>query len=159
MLWDYISQMRIDMMEGCIFCNIVRGKINSTKVYEDENMLAFMDIKPITHGHVLVIPKRHAELLTELEDNLAGELLITSKKVGRWLRKSKLGCKGINYILADGAEAGQEVFHVHMHVIPRYGRDGFCFNMPSGYDRETSREDLERAALKIRKGADASGSR
>ena len=141
-------------MEGCVFCNIVRGKTPCTKVFEDENMIAFMDIKPINPGHVLVIPKRHTELLTELDDNLAGEMLITAKKIGLSLKKSKLNCKGLNYILADGAEAGQEVYHVHMHVVPRYRGDGFGFRMPPRYDRETSREELEKIATKIRKGAE-----
>jgi histidine triad (HIT) family protein len=141
-------------MSSCVFCNIVSGKVPSTKIYEDENMLVFMDAKPINKGHVLVIPKKHAELLTDLDDSLVGEMLITAKKIGISLKKSKLNCKGINYILADGADAGQEIFHVHMHVVPRYRGDGFGFRMPPGYDDETSRDELERIAKKIRKGAE-----
>lgn len=140
-------------MDSCIFCDIVRGKIPSTRIYEDERILAFMDIKPISDGHVLVIPKRHAELLTELDDNLAAELAITAKKIGKWMRKSALNCKGINYIISDGADAGQEIYHVHMHVVPRYRGDGFSFSMPSGYERDTSRKKLERAAAKILKAS------
>jgi histidine triad (HIT) family protein len=147
---------RIGSMDGCTFCNIVRGKIPCTKIYEDESMLAFMDTKPINPGHVLVIPKRHAELLTELDDNLAGQLLVTAKKIGGWMKKSKLNCRGINYVLADGAEAGQEIFHTHMHVIPRYRGDGFGFRMPPRYDKETSRQDLEKKAIKLRKGSEGS---
>ncbi|MDD5172235.1 MAG: HIT family protein, partial [Candidatus ainarchaeum sp.] len=107
-------------MPECIFCKIVRGTLQSTKLYEDEHMIAFLDSRPITKGHTLIIPKRHAELLVELDDNLVGEMLITAKKIGKALKKSKLNCRGINYVLADGAEAGQNIFHVHLHVIPRY---------------------------------------
>ncbi|MFH1785900.1 MAG: HIT family protein [Candidatus Micrarchaeota archaeon] len=139
-------------MPECIFCMIIRGKLPSTTVYEDDNMLAFMDIKPINQGHVLVIPKKHTDLLTELDDRLVGQMLIMAKKIGKGLKKSKLNCRGINYILADGAEAGQDIFHVHMHIIPRYRGDGFGFKLPSRDVDETSQERLEKIALKIRKG-------
>ena len=140
-------------MESCIFCNIVRGKLPCTKIYEDEHMLAFMDIKPINPGHVLVIPKKHAELLTELDNEHVGQMLIIAKKIGLWLKKSKLNAKGINYILADGAEAGQEIYHAHMHVVPRYRGDGFGFRMPARYGEDTDIEELERNAAKILKVA------
>lgn len=138
-------------MPECIFCAIARGKLPSTKIYEDDKMMAFMDIKPITKGHVLVVPKEHVELLTGLDDNLAGMMLILAKKVGKALKASKLNCKGINYILADGAEAGQEIFHVHMHVVPRYRGDGFGLRMPARFDEETNQKKLEMTAVKIRK--------
>ncbi|VVC03377.1 HIT domain protein [Candidatus Bilamarchaeum dharawalense] len=140
-------------MPECIFCMIIRGKRPCTKVYENDDMMAFMDNKPITNGHVLLIPKKHTELLTEMDDRLAGEMLIVAKKVGLAIKKSKLNCRGINYILADGAEAGQDIFHVHMHIIPRYRGDGFGLRMPQREDEETSEERLERIAVKIRKGA------
>src|SRR5512143_3343176 len=100
-------------MPECIFCLIVWGKLPSMKLYEDEEILAFMDIKPITAGHVLVIPKKHVELLTELDDDLLGKMLAVVKKAGKALKRSKLNCRGMNYIASDGAEAGQEIFHVH----------------------------------------------
>jgi histidine triad (HIT) family protein len=138
-------------MPECIFCNIVRGKRPSTKLIETEDIIAFMDNKPITKGHVLLIPKRHTELLTELDDNIAGQMLIVAKRIGKALKKSKLNCRGINFILSDGAEAGQDIFHVHMHVIPRYRGDGFGLRMPQRDDEETDEKDLERTATKIRK--------
>lgn len=144
-------------MSGCIFCSIVRGEVPGTKIYEDDETLAIMDIKPITPGHVIVIPKKHTEFLTELNDNLAGHVMTTAKKIALYLKKSQLNSKGINYILADGSEAGQEVFHVHMHVVPRSRGDGFSFHMPAKYNSETSREDLEKIAIKIRKGAEKVG--
>ena len=137
-------------MPECIFCRIARGKSPSTKIYENRNMLVFMDTKPITPGHMLIIPKKHVELLTELDDELVGELFMTAKKIAVALKKSKLKCRGVNYILADGSEAGQDVFHVHLHVIPRYRSDGFWLHMPAKYENETSREELEQVATKIR---------
>jgi diadenosine tetraphosphate (Ap4A) HIT family hydrolase len=141
-------------MSECIFCGIIRGRLPGVKVYEDDDMIAFMDIKPITKGHLLVAPKKHVELLTELDDDLAGKMLILAKKVGKALKRSKLNCSGINYILADGAEAGQKIFHVHMHVVPRYRGDGFGLRMPPRYEDETDPKKLERTAVKIRKVLD-----
>lgn len=138
-------------MPECVFCRIVRGSVPSTKIFEDESMIAFMDFKPVTKGHILIIPKRHAEYLTELEDNIAGEMIVLAKGIGKALRKSKLNCHAINYILSDGAEAGQNIFHVHMHVIPRYRGDGFGLRMPEREDEETDEKKLERTAAKIRK--------
>ncbi len=138
-------------MPECIFCRIVRGSQLSVKLFEDENMIAFMDFKPITKGHVLIIPKKHAELLTELDDNLAAEMIILAKKVGKALRKSKLNCHAVNYIMSDGAEAGQRIFHVHMHIIPRYRGDGFGLRMPERDEEEEDEKRLERTAVKIRK--------
>jgi diadenosine tetraphosphate (Ap4A) HIT family hydrolase len=138
-------------MAECVFCRIVRGSAPGTKVYENEEVLVFMDIKPITRGHMLVIPKKHAELLTEVDDMLLGEMFRAAKKMAIALKKSKLGCRGVNYIVADGAEAGQEVFHVHIHVVPRYRGDGFGFRMPPDYEDETGLKELEKAAAKITK--------
>ncbi len=139
-------------MSGCIFCSIIRGKTPAAKVYEDDDILVIMDIKPITQGHLLVLPKVHRELLTEMDDDSIAAMFSTAKKMGNALRKSKLRCKGINYLLADGAEAGQDVFHAHLHVIPRYRGDGFWLHMPPSYERETDLEDLEKNAGKIRAG-------
>jgi histidine triad (HIT) family protein len=147
----YIDNIEGAVMPECVFCRIVRGSLPSTKLYEDENMLAFMDNKPITKGHVLIMPKKHVELLTELEDNLAGDLMILAKKVGKALKKSKLNCHAINYIMSDGTEAGQRIFHAHMHVIPRYRGDGFGLRMPEREEEETDERKLERTAAKIRK--------
>jgi diadenosine tetraphosphate (Ap4A) HIT family hydrolase len=134
---------------GCIFCDIIKGKAEAVKLYEDEKILIIMDKKPITNGHVLIMPKRHSEYLTETNDDVLGEMFRMAKKAGLALKKSKLGCTGLNYFLADGAEAGQDVFHVHLHVIPRYRKDGFYMHMPRNYEDETSQKELEKTASKI----------
>ena len=139
------------IMAECIFCSIVRGSAPAVKVYESEDVLVFMDKQPITRGHMLAIPKRHSELLTEVDDALVGQMFNTAKKMGLALKKCKLGAKGVNYIVADGAEAGQEVFHVHIHIVPRYRGDGFGFRMPPRYEEETGLKELEKAAAKIAK--------
>jgi histidine triad (HIT) family protein len=138
------------LMSGCVFCDIIRGKKPSTKVYEDKDVVVIMDIKPITQGHMLIISKVHRELLTEMDDDTITAMFTTAKKMGNALRKSKLRCRAINYLLADGAEAGQEVFHAHLHVIPRYRGDGFYLHMPPSYERETTDKDLEKYAGRIR---------
>ncbi|MTE11256.1 HIT family protein [Nocardia aurantiaca] len=108
-----------------IFSDIVAGRAPSSKVFEDEDVLAFMDIRPVTPGHVLVIPKKPARSLAELDPALGGKLFQVGQRIAAGLRESEVGCDGVNFFLADGVTAGQEVFHVHLHVIPRTPGDGF----------------------------------
>jgi histidine triad (HIT) family protein len=134
---------------GCIFCDIIKGRAPAVKIFEDDKILIIMDKQPITEGHLLVMPKRHSDSLTETNDDVLGEMFRSAKKAGIALKASKLRCKGINYFLADGVEAGQDVFHVHLHVIPRYRKDGFYMHMPRDYEDETSLKELEKTASKI----------
>ncbi|AYF73307.1 HIT domain-containing protein [Nocardia yunnanensis] len=108
-----------------IFSEIIAGQAPSSKVYEDEDVLAFMDIRPVTPGHVLVIPKAPARSLAELDPVMGGKLFQVGQRIAAGLRESEVGCDGVNFFLADGVTAGQEVFHVHLHVIPRTPGDGF----------------------------------
>ncbi|MFD7844967.1 HIT family protein [Nocardia sp. NPDC059764] len=108
-----------------IFADIVAGRAPSSTVYEDEDCLAFMDIRPVTPGHVLVIPKAPARSLAELDPAMGGKLFQVGQRIAAGLRESEVGCDGVNFFLADGVTAGQEVFHVHLHVIPRTPGDGF----------------------------------
>ena len=106
----------------CIFCKIVAGDIPSTRVYEDERTIAFMDINPGTRGHLLVIPRAHsADLLEIAEEDLAA-CARTAQTMARRV-KERLGADGVNLLNACGANAWQTVFHFHMHVIPRYQGD------------------------------------
>jgi len=115
------------MDSNCIFCKIVAGEIPSTKVYEDEYVLAFMDIGPIVKGHVLVIPKVHYDPLTETPDEVLARCISVAKKVAQ-AQMSALGADGVNLHQANGSAAGQEVPHLHFHVIPRYNDDGHNWN-------------------------------
>lgn len=134
----------------CIFCKIVAGEVPSTKVFENDALLAFMDIKPINEGHVLIIPKKHAELIEGVEEETVGQMFKLAQKLNTAIRSAGIKSEGINYFLADGEVAGQEVFHVHLHVFPRFKNDGFGFNFPASYDKLPSRQELEEAANKIK---------
>ena len=112
-------------MDNCIFCKITNGDIPSAKVYEDENVYAFLDISQVTKGHTLVIPKIHKENIFELDAEIAGPLFQSVKKVADAIQ-SAFSPKGMNLLNNNGETAGQTVFHYHVHLIPRYSsEDGF----------------------------------
>lgn len=110
--------------KNCLFCKIVAGEIPSYKIYEDEKFFAFLDINPVNKGHVLIVPKKHSQNILEMEDSLAGEMMILVKKLGKQLKR-KLNAGGINIISNIDAPAGQVIFHTHIHIIPRFENDGF----------------------------------
>ena len=112
-------------MGDCIFCDIAAGTGTASVVYHDVLVTAFMDIQPVNPGHVLVIPNRHATGLADLDETAGARMFVVGRQVARALRQSGVRCEGVNLFLADGAVAGQEVFHVHLHVFPRYQGDGF----------------------------------
>lgn len=115
------------MSAGCIFCRILAGEIPSTRVYEDEHVLAFLDIGPIVKGHTLVIPRGHYESILDIPGDALGRLMLAVQKVAA-AQKRALGCSGINVTQANGRSAGQEVPHLHVHVIPRFDDDGHHWN-------------------------------
>ena len=108
---------------GCNFCTIVAGEAEASVVHEDEEILAF--IRPVTPGHLLVIPKAHVPYLEGLDEELGARMMIVGMRLAAALRASGLRCEGINLFLADGEAAGQEVFHTHLHVFPRFAGDDF----------------------------------
>ena len=113
-------------MNDCIFCKIANGEIPSQKVYENEDVFAFLDIKPFTEGHTLVIPKKHYENIFDVPEEVLKKIISASKEISLIL-KEKLGAEGINLANSNGEIAGQEVSHFHMHLIPRYSKDEFKF--------------------------------
>ncbi|UER67556.1 HIT family protein [Borrelia sp. BU AG58] len=115
-------------MINCAFCRIVKNEAPSYKVYEDDLVLAFLDINPLNAGHTLVIPKKHSNDVLVMDDVLNGRVLEVCKKIALSLKKlNSHGCGGVNIYTAIGSEAGQVVFHTHFHVIPRFQGDGFGF--------------------------------
>ena len=110
-------------MENCIFCKILRNEILSSTVYEDDKFRAIMDIGPVAKGHVILLAKEHAANLLEADDELLSAALPAAKKVANAVKKT-VGCDGINILQNNGEEAGQTVFHLHIHVIPRNKEDG-----------------------------------
>ena len=124
----------------CIFCKIVAGEIPSYKVYENEDVLAFLDIAPVSHGHTLVVSKKHWQNMEEIPENELGRLMIGVKKVGS-LIKTKLGYKGYNVSENNDPVAGQVVPHIHWHVIPRQEDDGIELWAQGKY-KEGEAEDI-----------------
>ncbi|MGW7553622.1 HIT family protein [Streptomyces rimosus] len=134
---------------GCVFCAIVNGRADASVVHEDESVIAFMDLQPVTSGHVLVIPKAHAVGLEDLQEDVGVAVWKVAHQLGRALRRSGLRCEGVNLFLADGEAAFQEVFHVHLHVFPRFAGDPF--RMEADW-RVQERAQLDRAAAAVRGG-------
>ena len=132
-----------------MFCDIIAGRTPASVVYRDERCMAFMDIRPLTPGHLLVVPLAHASSLVELDAATGGHLFVVAQKLAAAVRASGLKADGINLCLADGEAAGQEVLHVHLHVFPRFAGDGFGLRLPREYGDVVPRERLEREAAAI----------
>jgi histidine triad (HIT) family protein len=139
-------------MSDCVFCQIVEGAAPASVVYSDSAVLAFMDIQPIVTGHMLIIPKRHAELMSELQPGEGAACWVIAETLSRALRGSGLRVEGVNVFVADGAAAFQDVPHFHVHVIPRYAGDGFSLAFPDSYGHPVERTELDDAAARIRSG-------
>jgi len=107
----------------CLFCKIIKGEIKTNKIYEDDKVLAFLDIQPVNPGHALVIPKKHVASLEEIEGNDLKSLIMAVKKVGERM-KEKLPCPAYNVIQNNGPISGQEIMHLHFHIVPRFEGDG-----------------------------------
>jgi histidine triad (HIT) family protein len=138
--------------EPCVFCEILAGRIESSQVYQDDFVVAFLDIRPLTRGHLLVVPREHAPDLEDLDEGLGARVFTVAHQLGRALRRSGLPCEGVNMFLADGVAAGQEVFHVHLHVIPRNPGDGFRLKAKW---RTPGRDELDATAARVRQGITA----
>lgn len=109
-------------MDNCIFCKIASGEISAITLFEDDDVKVIFDVGPATKGHALVIPKAHAANVFEISDELLAKAHIVAKKVAKAL-KDATGCDGVNILQNNGEMAGQSVFHLHIHVIPRYEGD------------------------------------
>lgn len=111
--------------QHCVFCKVLKGELEASVVYEDDEVLAFMDINPVNEGHVLIIPRDHVSHMNDLDDALLGHMAKIAGKIAKAIRRSAIRCEGMNLFLADDEVAGQEVFHAHLHVFPRFKDDGF----------------------------------
>jgi diadenosine tetraphosphate (Ap4A) HIT family hydrolase len=135
--------------EDCIFCSIVKGEAPSSRTYEDDSVIAFMDIQPITHGHMLVVPREHAVLMQDVDETAAMRAFRVARRLAS-LARHTLGASGANLLVMDGEVAFQDVPHFHIHVIPRYPGDGFGLTFPKTYEQPPSRAELETVAAAIR---------
>ena len=108
--------------KDCVFCRIVEGVIPAVKIYETQDILAFFDTFPAAKGHCLVIPKGHYESIDFVPDNVISSIFILAKKIVR-LQKKIFNINDVNLLQNNGREAGQTVFHMHLHIIPRFKND------------------------------------
>jgi histidine triad (HIT) family protein len=108
--------------QGCTFCSIVAGTVQSEKVFETEDVIAFMDLLPMTRGHCLVIPREHRQDLLGLDRSIGGSMIEVSRRIGQAF-VDHLGALGFNLLTNTGSHADQSQFHCHFHLIPRYGAD------------------------------------
>ncbi|MCE4051059.1 MULTISPECIES: HIT family protein [Bacillaceae] len=136
-------------MSDCIFCKIVAGEIPAKKVFENEHVVAFLDISQVTKGHTLVIPKTHVKDLYELTPEIAKNLFEVVPSIANGL-KAAFEPVGLNTLNNNGEKAGQSVFHYHMHLIPRYGKgDGFGAVWKTNFDAYSD-EQLSQIANDIK---------
>ena len=130
----------------CIFCRLVAGEIPSARVYEDDLVIAFMDIGQVNPGHVLIATKRHATNLFEITPEEAAAVMQTAQKMAEAVRIA-FDPPGLTLLQANGKEGEQTVFHFHLHVLPRHANDGVGLNWPR---KEPAPEVLQDYAQRLR---------
>lgn len=130
----------------CIFCKIISGEIPCSKVYEDDLFIAFLDIRPIRKGHTLIVPKKHFENLFDTPEEEARAIYQVTARVAAAVKEAT-GASGINVIQNNGADSGQEVFHSHLHIIPRKKDDGLKFDRQ--HEEYNGFEEMGKMAHKI----------
>jgi len=131
-----------------VFCQIVASELPASIFYEDDVVLGAMTIEPVTTGHAMIIPKRHAAFLADMDEETGRHLWTVTQRTAAAIRESGLRCEGINLFLADGEAAFQEIFHVHMHVFPRYKGDPF--KLVADWEVKPPREELDSVAQQIK---------
>lgn len=134
--------------EDCVFCKIINGEIPSAKVYEDDHVYAFLDISQVTKGHTLIIPKAHTKNIYETPSEIASELFARVPQIANAI-KSTYQPIGMNLLNNNGKAADQSVFHLHLHLIPRYGDDDGYFANWKTHSEEYTIDDLTTIADKI----------
>jgi histidine triad (HIT) family protein len=136
-------------MTECVFCAILRGRLPASVIYEDDRAVGFLDIHPIHAGHTLVIPRDHFADAASCPSELAAHLFEISVRLGPAIVRAT-DAHGFNVWTAIGRAAGQDVFHLHLHILPRYREDTFGLRFPKGYPEEAQRADLDVMAAKVR---------
>lgn len=125
---------------SCVFCAIVTGEAPAIRIYEDDDYLAFLDIRPIVRGHTLVVPKVHTVDLTDTPPSTLAELVRIGQRIGLAARASEMAADGNNIAINDGKAAFQSVFHIHLHVAPRHSGDKLSFAKGLVVRRDPDRE-------------------
>ncbi len=137
------------MQPDCPFCRIVAGTAPASIVYQDEAAVAFLDLFPIQEGHTLVVPREHVTDLASCPEPLAARLFAVASRIAPVVAGA-LSAPAFNVWTANGRAAGQEVFHLHLHVLPRYQRDSFGLRFPPSYPTQAERSELDALAERIR---------
>ncbi|MBD1321583.1 HIT family protein [Gordonia hankookensis] len=114
-------------MATCVFCDIVGGRAPARTVYRDDHVVGFLDIRPVTRGHTLLIPREHSSGLADLDPDMGGRLFAAGQRVAAAMKSGALGADGVNLVVNDGRAAFQTVFHTHLHVVPRHNGDKLSF--------------------------------
>ena len=135
---------------ACVFCQIVSGEAPASIVHQDDECCVFMDTSPINPGHILIVPRLHATYLRDLDEELGAGMFKLALRISGALRRCGVKADGLNMYLADGEAGGQEVFHVHLHLFPRFEGDGFGLRFGPAYDRKPQRAELDQVAALIR---------
>lgn len=136
------------MSSHCTFCDLIHGAAEVSVCYEDADAIAFMDIQPVNTGHVLVVPRQHLESLFDVPPELGAHLFGVTMRVANAVRRVT-GCEDMNIVVNSGQAAGQDVFHYHVHIIPRRQGDGFDIQLPFPESQMPQREVLDMAAARI----------
>ncbi|MEZ4768574.1 MAG: HIT family protein [Caldilineales bacterium] len=134
-------------MTDCIFCAIVDNRAPASVIYEDDLCIGFMDIAPVNPGHALIVPRLHAAGLADLPEELGMHLFRVAQRTTAAIRSTSITCEGVNIFLADGEAAFQDVFHVHLHVIPRFSGDQF--EISADWSQQPARRELDALAAAI----------
>jgi histidine triad (HIT) family protein len=135
---------------NCVFCKLLAGELEVSMIHRDDLCAALMDIQPVNPGHLLVVPCRHAPYLSDLTEEEGAQMFRVAQRLAGALRKTGIKCEGVNFFLADGEAAGQEVFHAHLHVFPRFQGDGFELVLPPDYSERPERKELDEIAAKLK---------
>lgn len=134
-------------MDDCIFCLIAEGKIPSSKIMETKTLYAFLDLHPVNKGHALIIPKKHVKDILGVDPELGRDVFQAMQRIGKALM-TVTGAQGFNVLQNNGRAAGQEVDHLHWHIIPRFANDGFKLWAQGDY---ASQDEMNQFAEDIRK--------
>ena len=129
---------------SCVFCEVVAGRSPAIRIFEDDNYLAILDIRPFTRGHTLVFPKQHTTDLTDTPPDTLADMVALAQRIGLAARGSELRADGNNIAINDGQAAFQSVFHVHLHVLPRRRGDKLAFARGMVVRRDPDREETGR---------------
>lgn len=149
-LEQFVRAQSQNQGNSCIFCQIIEGKLETVKIYEDKDIIAILDIYPASLGHMIIMPKQHFETLEEIPDALLNKLFLFIKEIMPTFLKVT-GAKATNIFIAQGELAGQFVKHFAINLIPRYENDNIGFGWKK---TKVSKEELEKVAEKIRKEAE-----